>query len=60
MKWVSYLSEFDHDLIESLFIKYAKVNTRSNPNSPTVPTTPGQVELAQMIVEDLKNWVSKR
>lgn len=54
MKWVSYLSEFDHDLIESLFIKYAKVNTRSNPNSPTVPTTPGQVELAQMIVEDLK------
>ncbi|GAF37430.1 tripeptide aminopeptidase [Lentilactobacillus farraginis DSM 18382 = JCM 14108] len=48
------MREFDQDLIESLFIKYAKINTRSNPDSPTVPTTPGQVELAQMIVEDLK------
>lgn len=48
------LNELDQDLIESLFIKYAKVNTRSDPKSPTVPTTPGQVELGRTIVDDLK------
>lgn len=59
-KWVSELNDFDQELIESLFIKYAKINTRSNPASPTVPTTPGQVELAQAIVEDLKNLGIKK
>lgn len=49
------MSKFDESLIEKLFIKYAKVNTRSDPKSLTVPTTSGQVELARMIIEDLKN-----
>ncbi|MGF2385642.1 peptidase T [Lentilactobacillus otakiensis] len=47
------MSDFDSALIESLFIKYAKVNTRSDANSHTVPTTVGQVKLAKMVEKDL-------
>ncbi len=36
------------------FIRYAKVNTRSDAKSTTTPTTQGQVELAKIIAEDLK------
>lgn len=41
------------DLQERL-IRYAKVNTQSNENNTTVPTTEGQLELAQMLIEELK------
>lgn len=50
---MSKISDFDSALIESLFIKYAKVNTRSDANSHTVPTTVGQVKLAKMVEKDL-------
>lgn len=50
---MSELGDFDSDLIESLFIKYAKVNTRSDANSHTVPTTVGQVKLAKIVLKDL-------
>ena len=40
--------------IEQLFVKYAKINTRSNPARSATPTTPGQTELAQIIEADLK------
>ncbi|MHC5228619.1 peptidase T [Enterococcus sp. LJL99] len=36
------------------FIRYAKVTTRSDAASSTVPTTPGQIELAKMIENDLR------
>jgi tripeptide aminopeptidase len=36
------------------FTKYVKVNTQSDPNSDTCPSTPGQLELGNMLVEELK------
>ncbi|PWA13442.1 peptidase T [Pueribacillus theae] len=36
------------------FITYAKVDTRSNEKYDTCPSTPGQLELANMLVEELK------
>lgn len=35
------------------FIRYAKINTRSDATSQTVPTTPGQVEFAKILEKDL-------
>ncbi|WP_307894824.1 peptidase T [Bacillus swezeyi] len=40
-------------LIERL-TSYAKVDTQSNENSETTPSTPGQLTLANMLVEELK------
>lgn len=40
-------------LIERL-VTYAKVNTQSDENSETCPSTPGQLELGNMLVEELK------
>lgn len=50
---LSKITDFDNQLIESLFIKYAKVNTRSDANSTTTPTTQGQVKLAKTVCQDL-------
>lgn len=36
------------------FIRYVKVNTRSDATSSTVPTTSGQIELAKIIKKDLQ------
>lgn len=36
------------------FIKYVKIDTRSDANSKTVPSTQSQVEFARMLVVDLK------
>ncbi|MFC4559876.1 peptidase T [Virgibacillus kekensis] len=36
------------------FIRYAKMNTQSDENSDTTPSTPGQLELANLLVEQLK------
>ncbi|MEW5322267.1 peptidase T [Geobacillus thermoleovorans] len=41
------------ELIER-FIRCVKVNTQSDPNSHTCPSTQGQWELARMLVEELK------
>ncbi|MBL1228317.1 peptidase T [Enterococcus sp. BWB1-3] len=35
------------------FIRYVKVNTRSDAASQTIPTTPGQIELARVIEKEL-------
>jgi tripeptide aminopeptidase len=37
------------------FIRYAKVNTQSSENSKTCPSTPGQLELARMLVSELQD-----
>lgn len=42
-----------HNLLER-FIRYAKVNTRSDATSRTVPTTQSQVDFALKLVEELK------
>ena len=36
------------------FITYVKVDTQSNASSTTCPTTPGQLTLGHMLVEELK------
>lgn len=36
------------------FISYAQVDTQSDENSQTCPSTPGQLVLAQMLVDELK------
>lgn len=36
------------------FTKYVKIDTQSNEESTTCPTTPGQLELAKVLVEELK------
>lgn len=41
------------ELIERL-VRYVQVDTRSDPASDTCPSTPGQLELGRMLVEELK------
>ncbi len=36
------------------FIRYAKINTRSDENSKKCPSTPGQLELAHLLVDEMK------
>lgn len=36
------------------FLKYVKIDTRSDANSETIPSTPGQVEFAKVLMADLK------
>lgn len=36
------------------FIRYVKINTRSDESSRTCPSTPGQLELARLLTEELK------
>ena len=42
-----------NELIER-FTSYVKVDTQSNASSKTCPSTPGQLDLANMLVEELK------
>jgi tripeptide aminopeptidase len=37
------------------FIRYAKVNTQSNENVKTCPSSPGQIQLAQILVSELQD-----
>ncbi|MDN6712210.1 MAG: peptidase T, partial [Lacticaseibacillus paracasei] len=41
--------------LQADFIRYAKVNTRSYPGRDTTPSTPGQTELAKLLVAQLKD-----
>ncbi|MDQ0215345.1 tripeptide aminopeptidase [Oikeobacillus pervagus] len=43
-----------NEIIER-FTTYVKVDTQSNENSDTCPSTPGQLTLANMLVEELKS-----
>jgi len=36
------------------FIKYTKIDTKSDPESTSTPSTPGQLELAKIVAADLK------
>ncbi len=46
--------DYDFDYIKNKFIKYAKMNTRSDENSNAIPTTKGQVKLLKELVSELK------
>jgi tripeptide aminopeptidase len=37
------------------FIRYARVNTQSNENVKTCPSSPGQIQLAQILVSELQD-----
>ncbi|MBG9982706.1 peptidase T [Aerococcaceae bacterium DSM 111020] len=39
--------------LEERFIRYAKINTRSDENSPTIPSTENQFDLLNLLVEEL-------
>ena len=39
--------------LEQQFIKYAKIDTQSDPNSPTCPSTLKQKNLGQVLVQEL-------
>lgn len=39
--------------LEQRFIKYAKIDTQSDPSSPTCPSTPKQKNLAKVLVQEL-------
>lgn len=43
-----------YDNLVPRFIKYVKTETRSNPESTTIPSTESQVEFAKTLVEELK------
>ena len=36
------------------FIKYAKIDTQSDPHSPSIPSTEKQKDLARVLVQELK------
>lgn len=40
--------------LKTRFIRYAKIDTQSNEQSNTTPTTKGQLELAQLLVKELQ------
>jgi tripeptide aminopeptidase len=40
--------------LKERFIRYAKINTRSDESSTTIPTTQAQVEFAEMLTKELK------
>jgi tripeptide aminopeptidase len=48
------MNSLKQDLIERL-TRYAKVDTQSNEESETCPSTPGQLTLANMLVDELKS-----
>ena len=44
-----------YDQVKERLIRYAKINTESNPHSKTVPTTACQHDLAKVIYEELQD-----
>ena len=48
------MPEIDQKYIQDKFIEYCKVNTRSDEQSTTVPTTVGQVDLLKIIEKELE------
>ncbi|WP_028784841.1 peptidase T [Thalassobacillus devorans] len=42
------------DILIDRFTRYVKIDTQSDENNPECPSTPGQLSLANMLVDDLK------
>lgn len=45
----------DRESIIDRFIRYTKVDTKADPESKGSPSTPGQLELAKMVADDLRS-----
>lgn len=45
--------------VAARLLKYVKINTRSDPRSESTPSSPGQLELGKLLVEELKNCGAK-
>ena len=43
------------DLLER-FLRYAQIDTRSDPHSKTTPSTPGQWDLLRLLAKELKDF----
>ncbi|HPW45866.1 MAG TPA: peptidase T [bacterium] len=43
----------DRKRLIDTFVKYTKIDTTSDPESKTTPSTPGQLDLAKLVLEDL-------
>lgn len=41
--------------VAARLLKYVKIDTRSDPQSESTPSSPGQLELGKLLVEELKN-----
>ena len=41
------------EAVAERFIKYAKINTQSDPTSNNCPSSPGQLKLASILMSDL-------
>src|SRR5690625_102199 len=41
--------------LQERLIRYAKINTQSNAQNDTTPTTKGQLELAHLLIDELKS-----
>ena len=54
------MPEIDQKYIQDKFIEYCKVNTRSDEQSTTVPTTVGQVDLLKIIEKELSRIYEKK
>src|SRR5699024_10278968 len=54
MRHIKDMVEIKASYLEEHFIEYCRYNTRSDGNSQTIPTTPGQVKLAKRVVKDLQ------
>ena len=48
------MSEARINTLEERFVRYCKVDTQSDSTSPTAPSTPCQLDLSRMMVEELK------
>lgn len=46
--------KFNQDRLIDRFVKYARVDTKSDPESKTTPSTPGQLVLAKIVAEDMR------
>nr|WP_187698723.1 peptidase T [Paenibacillus alvei] len=53
IRYYSEVNVVKEELIER-FTSYVKVNTQSNDDSETCPSTPGQLDLARLLVDELK------
>ncbi len=51
------LNHMDYNIMEKLverFLRYVKINTQSDENSRTMPSTVGQLDLGQLLIDELK------
>ncbi|MDR1782286.1 MAG: peptidase T [Bacilli bacterium] len=46
----------DNENLLNRFIEYTKINTQSNPNSESIPSSPNELDLIKLLEKQLKEW----